>query len=94
MQTVARPRAGATQTRPVTYPYQTVKQLKRLHPDQWVLLLNPVWKGHQLEGGQFVTTAAEEMAMLGEANSLPKGSRITLYFTGKRELPADAAICL
>lgn len=66
------------------YPYFTWSQLKRRYPNQWVLLLNPVaaTSGYKVEGGELVASSPDQMGMLTDARNLPKGSRISVIYTG------------
>lgn len=78
------------------HPYFTWSQLKRRYPDQWVLLLNPVTakSGYKVEGGELVASSPDQMGMLADARKLPKGSRISVIYTGSVALPASTALCL
>ena len=91
MSTQTKPRSEASEPRRanVAYPYLTWKQLKKQYPDQWVLLLNPVsaTSGYRVSGGQFVAASTNQMGMLTDARKLPKGSRISVIYTGSVALP-------
>jgi hypothetical protein len=85
------------QSAPATgFPYLTWGQLKKRYPDQWVLLVNadnnPT--GYAVKGGQFVGSTAKQDDVFDFAKDLPKGSRMSVVFTGNRELPDNVVLCL
>ena len=84
------------QTAPAPYPYMTWRQLQKHYPESWVLLLNadvlPV--GYTVKGGQFVYSDQNQNNVFSRAKTLPKGSRMDIVYTGKRDLPENILLCL
>jgi hypothetical protein len=79
-----------------SFPYLTWKQLQKEHPDRWVLLVNAdsLPMGYAVKGGQVVASADTQEEALAQAHQLPKGSRMSVVFTGKRGLPDNVILCL
>ena len=50
--------------------------------------------GYAVKGGQFVGSASKQDDAFAYSKQVPKGSKMSIVFTGSRELPKDVVLCL
>ena len=73
--------------------FQTVAEIKRLFPNEWVLLANPRHEGIEILGGTVVLHDPDKRSMAVRGRDLVKNYQgITHFFTG--EFPKRATIGL
>ena len=74
----------------------TWQQLTSLHPDSWVLLVNPdvPASGYAVSSGDFVYKHKRQEKMIEKARTLPTGSFVAIKYTGNVSLPANSVVCL
>ena len=63
--------------------YQTMAEIEKLYPNEWVLIDDPkATKYHVVLGGFVVSHGTDKLAVYDEVNKLPKPFNIAVFYLG------------